>query len=168
MEKYLKKGSMLLVIILLVMAFGALVQYQEAYAKSKTIERVAYNEVMKYKNTVYCASPAGIYKVKLRNGKMKKKTCLTKEAYEPYAMRKKGKCIYYIDGSNGTQCTFARVGIKTHKVKYLADGASDFAYAIKGKKIYYSADDYDGVTYKHRVMKLNGKNKKFYKSVFRN
>ncbi len=160
--RHFRKVTVILAVLLLAVIFGMAVQSQEAYA-AKKISRVAYDQVMKYKNTAYCAGCAGIFKVKLRNGKPKKITRIMEEEEcydEDYsfviAMRKKGKYIYYIERTNGASTRLLRVGIKSHKKKLLEYFCT--AYAIKGKKLYYTIED-DFKT-AHRVMKLNGKGKK--------
>ena len=157
----LVKAQVLLAAVLLTMAVGMALQSQDVYAK--TIKRVAYNGVMKYKGTAYCASCAGIYKVKIRNGKVVSKTCLMKEkvCYGPYSlagsMRKKGGYVYYVEGTNGTVSYLKRVGIRSHKSQLLSNYT--FAYAIKGKKLYYSVEK-DWTSTAHKVMTLSGKHKK--------
>ena len=157
----LVKAQVLLAAVLLTLAVGMALQGQNVYAK--TIKRVAYNGVMKYKSTAYCASCAGIYKVKIRNGRLVSKTCLMKEevCYGPYSlagsMRKKGGYVYYVEGTNGTTSYLKRAGIRSHKAQLLSNYT--FAYAIKGKKLYYSVEkDWDSIS--HKVMTLSGKHKK--------
>ena len=143
-----------------------------AHAASGTVKMTTYDEVIKIKNTVYCAGAKGIYKVKLKNGKVKSKKLIVKAAnplFGPYTyigeMKKKGNYIYYMHASEGTLWTLLRVNIKTGKEKTLISFNEQkyFGYVIKNKKIYY--DDQDGsdeYNIKANVysMKLNGTGKK--------
>lgn len=160
--RVVKAVASITILAMILLAAAMTAENQETYAASKKITRRAYDRVMKYKNTAYCAGCAGIYKVKLKNGKpvkithiMKEQACYGVYAF-PGAMRKKGKYIYYIEKTNGASSYLKRVGIRSHKDKILAHFATE--YAISGKKIYYTEDDDYSVS--HKVMKLSGKGKK--------
>ena len=128
---------------------------QPASAATKSMK--VYNQTIKIKTYVYCTDEQNVFRVSLKNGQVK---MLTANSYNSertiYAMKSKGKYIYFIDGSDHmTGATIMRVKKSTaHSNRTLAhtDGLS--AYAISKSKIYYHSDD------GKRVMKLNGKSKK--------
>lgn len=132
-----------------------------------TVKMTTYDQVYKTKNTVYCIGAAGIYKVTVKNGKVKKVKKIYKETecYGDYrcadSMKKKGGYLYFIimsDSSAGGGIN--RVNIKTTKEKCLSGFVNCLdGYAIKDKKIYYRYEDDNGKM-KTMSMSLNGKNKK--------
>ena len=143
-----------------------------AHAAGGTVKMTTYNQVIKVKNTVYCAGAKGIYKVKLKNGKVKTKKLIVKAANPLFGaytyvghMKKKGGYIYYTHGSEGTLWNFNRVNIKSGKKKHLADTGEQkyYGYVIKNKKIYFDyqdgSDDYE-IKANVISMKLNGSSKK--------
>ena len=91
-----------------------------------------YDYVLKSGNYAYCAvSNDAIYKVNL---KTKKVTCLTKVTEVVYAMKKKGRYLYYIESTMGGY-RFNRVNVKSGKRQRLG---RYYEYVISGTKIYYN------------------------------
>ena len=134
--------AMLMAVILLVVFAPATV-----FATSDSVSLTGYDQVIKKKNTIYCAGTGGIYKVILKNGKVKSKKRIVKNectfAPESYqcAMRLKGKYLYFLSGGEGTGGSLCRIKLSGGKVKRLATNIplsdQNFKYAIKGSKIYY-------------------------------
>ena len=137
-----------------------------AFASSNTVKMTTY-DVFKNGNTVYCPSAGnGIYKVTVKNGKVKKIKWLRRSDFVQGnysyigSMKKKGNYLYYVEFSEGTYCTFNRINLKTGKTKQLAENGTD--YAFKNKKIYvemWEFDDYSDYAY-YMSMKLDGTSKK--------
>ena len=130
---------------------------------ASSVKMTAYDQVLKSGSNVYCAGGEGLYKVKVKNGKVVSKKLLDKAetfgAYSYYSgMKKKGKYIYVQSSSEGTIFGLIRVRITDGKVKVLSsqNDKGQIDYVIKKSKIYYKGH-YGG---KKKVMKLNGKNKK--------
>ena len=133
-----------------------------SFASSKTVKMTAY-EVLKSGNTVYCPAPGdGIYKVTVKNGKVKKVKWLIKSEFAmgDYSyiggLKKKGNYLYYIAGSEGTYSSLCRVNLKTRKHKVVAEYGTD--YAFKKNRIYvamFEAGDEEDYVY-YRSMKLDG------------
>lgn len=139
-----------------------------AFAASK-VKMKTYNEVIKSKNTVYCAGSAGIYKAKVKKGKVK--SCrLIYRGPRPVSgsgyvdgMKKKDKYLYFrqMPVSSGEYQLYRITTSGKHK-KWLANTGW---YAIKKKKLYtteYKEDptgmrDFFVCYYK---MNLNGTKKK--------
>lgn len=147
---------------LMVMAVALAFMPAGSFAASKTIKSTFYNQVIKDGNTAYCAGAGGIYKVRLKNGKVKSSKLVHEDpATGPYSyvssMKKKGNYIYFNSATEGTVDYLMRIKATGGKAKTLLTSNTDAwvdAVAIKGKKIYYK---YNG---KNRVMSLNGKDKK--------
>ena len=148
---------------IMVLAIAVAFMPANTFAASKTATMKAYDQVIKSGNTVYCAGAEGLYKVKVKKGKVVSKKVISRAesfgAYSYYSgMKKKGSYIYAQVSTEGTPYYIDR--IKTSSGAYTtlasANDQGPIDYAIKGKKIYYKA--YDSST--KRVMKLNGKNKK--------
>lgn len=163
----MKRKSAIKKLAACVMAMAIAVSFMpaSAFAASKTVSMTAYNQVYKTGSTYYCAGASGIYKVKVKNGKVKSKKRIVKNDWVggPYSyydgMKKKGKYLYYRVGSEGTWGTVNRVKLSGGKEKELAITGYHGDYAIKGKKIYFDKmDDEENVM--KRVMKLNGTDKK--------
>lgn len=162
-------------IIAVLMAVMLLAVFAPAtvFATSDSVYMTGYDQVIKKKNTVYCAGTGGIYRVILKNGKVKSKKRIVKNEYafapKSYqcAMRLKGNYLYFLSGGEGTGGSLCRVRSSGGKVKRLATNIplSDqyFKYAIKGTKIYYYTykldEDYNIAGIARRMMSLNGKNK---------
>ena len=129
------------------------------FAASKNVKMKVFKYVIKSGNTVYCSGGAGgIYKVTLKNGKVKKTKRLVKHYSWLAGMKKKGKYIYYVEGSAGTTRTLARVNIDTGKRKALIGSAGyDIEYVIKNKKLYVRVGSFYSEKAVNKVMKLNGK-----------
>lgn len=173
---YLKKSISILLAVA-VFFTCAIFTTVEANAASPGALKTTTYEVIKKGNTVYCATGAGIYKVKIKNKKAVSKKCLVKvKLYDnrvPGRMKLKGGYLY---------CTFlypvgeymCRIDLKTDKEEELfvpgeglfkdSMGVSVLAYAFKGKKLYTkieydngTLDDYQTGTF---VSKLNGKSLK--------
>lgn len=131
-----------------------------AFAASKAKSTV-YDQVYKTGSTVYCVGAKGIYKVKVKKGKLKSSKLIYRynddEVYYEdghlFALKKKGSYIYFLNVSNGSSVKLWRVKTSGKNKKCLAEADT---YVIKGSKIYY--EDFDAN--KKRVMKLNGKSKK--------
>lgn len=148
---------------IMVLAIAVAFMPANTFAASKTAKMKAYDQVIKSGNTVYCAGAEGLYKVKVKNGKVVSKKVISQaETFGTYSyysgMKKKGGYIYLQVSTEGTPFYLDRIKTSSGACKKLA-GANDqgeISYAIKGKKIYYKA--YDSKT--GRVMKLNGKDKK--------
>ena len=136
-----------------------------AFAASK-VKMTTYDQVYKTGNTVYCAGAGNtIYKVKVKNGKVKSKKQLRKKDFwcmgdytYVNAMKKKGNYLYFRLWTEGSISYLARINISTGKDKILMTNSVD--YAIKGKKIYASFEDEETGKVSYNVMKLNGKSKK--------
>ena len=146
---------------ILVLAVAVAFMPVSAFAASSA-KMTAYDQVVKSGNNVYCAGAEGLYKVKVKKGKVVSKKILVRaESFGAYSyfsgMKKKGKYIYMQTSTEGTPIYLDRVKIKTGKIKTLAS-ANDLGgvdYAIKNGKIYYKFE-----RGKKKVMKLNGKNNK--------
>ena len=147
---------LVLVLTVIVVAFLPLT----ASAASRTMK--VYDEVLKEGKYVYCISEAGIYKVNVRNGNKKtlEKKDSTYTGTFPEAMKKKGKWLYYMaDGPIGTG--LYRVNVNNARDVELVEPDGEHwveRYMISGNRIYYTWGS------KYRVMKLNGKNKKYTKT----
>jgi len=139
----------------------------EVFAASpKTKKMTAYDDVIKVGKTAYCATVAGIYKVNLRTGKSKRLT-KTSENYMPFAMKKKGKYIYYLEVGPNTQKLYRiKTNGKNKKLLYkVAYYSAVDRYAISKNKIYLIYNKDGSKKAKRIVMKLNGKGKKSTKIV---
>ena len=161
-----------IIAVLIAVAFLAVFTPMTSFASSGSVKMTGYDQVIKKGNTVYCAGTKGIYKVILKNGKVKsKKRLITLEnifSPESYlsAMKLKGKYLYYLASSEGTGGAIERVKTTGGKSKLLATvplWGDYFVYAIKGSKIYYYKikydNDYNVVGTPKSVMSVNGKNK---------
>ena len=137
-----------------------------SFAATEYVKMTTYT-VLKAGNTVYCPSAGdGIYKVTVKNGKVRKVKWLKKSGFVMgdysynNSLKKKGNYLYYIMWSEGTYCTLHRINLNTGKDKLIAVNATD--YAFKDSKIYAEiwkfTDDDQYVVY--RSMKLNGNSKK--------
>ena len=153
--------------IALVMAVLVAVAFMPAMSfAAKTVKMTDYSDVYKSGKTAYCAGDAGLYKVTLKKGKVKKVKRLVKMGEYGWVMslKKKGKYIYFVEGTNGTVSYICRVKTSGGKAKSLGGGNEMQDYAISGNKIYYSYLDYNDRTDEeyvaYRQMKLNGKGKK--------
>ena len=155
------KGLAFALILVVAVVFSFAVPAESVSAASKTKKMTVYY-CIKSKSTVYCSNANHIFKVNL---KTKKVTILTGGKCYPGNLKLKGKYLYYQDiqqgfDENGYAGYLYRINVKTKAKKKLA-GATD--YAIKGKKIYVTADKIKGdnsIKTTKRVMKLNGKSKK--------
>lgn len=161
-----------IVAALLAVMFLAVFAPMTAFASSGSVKMTGYDQVIKKGNTVYCAGVGGIYKVTLKNGKVKSKKHLWKnectfvpESYE-CAMCLNGKYLYYLSGGEGTGGALYRVKTSGGEPQLLASVPSSddkFVYAIKKSKIYYYKfnydEDYNIIGTSGSVMNLNGKNK---------
>ncbi|MBQ9155514.1 MAG: hypothetical protein IJ137_01890 [Eubacterium sp.] len=157
------KKKLLLMFAFVLMA-GFVSMNTDAAAKKMT----AY-KVIKSGNTVYCTgdgSSMGIYKVNLKNGKVKRlvKNPLNGD-YGDYwfsCMAKKGNYLYYYCNQSA-DIDLRRVNIKTGKSKVLCSkgsGALEMkGYVLSGSRIYYRCSKNYGPK-KSYVMKNNGKAKK--------
>ena len=152
-----------------------------------TVSMTVYDQVIKSGNTVYCIGAKGIYKVKLRKGRVRSVKLLTKDPYwfefpSLRHMKKKGKYLYFMFGSSGAYGPYQyvesieRVSVRGGKAKILAKVGDQryFGYVIKGSHIYYdkavffgdSYFDENGVIHPNvKSMALNGKKKKSSPSV---
>lgn len=158
-------------IITILIAFAVAVSFMPTFAHAASkVKMTAYDQVVKSGNTVYCAGEGNtIYKVKLKNGRVKSKKRLVKGdwAMGDYSyiqkMKKRGNYLYYVVGTEGTMWYFYRVNVKSGKKKELAVNATH--YVIKKKKIYAEFYNEEGDTpweyaLLYKTMKLNGKGKK--------
>lgn len=137
---------------------------------ASTAKMTAFNQVYKTKNIAYCAGVGGVYKVTLKNGKVKKVKKLFKGKVIDYdygcaeAMKKKGDYLYFMARNESAPGgRIYRVNVKTGKKKALTGFVYYLVgYVIKDKKIYYSYDVADDDAFYEEVksMSLNGKNKK--------
>ena len=147
----MKRFCMILVALMVAVMFFP----QPASAATKSMK--VYNQTIKIKTYVYCTDEQNVFRISLKNGQVK---MLTANSYNSertiYAMKSKGKYIYFIDGSDYmTGATIMRVKKSTaHSNRTLAHTDGLIAYAISKSKIYYRSDD------GKRVMKLNGKSNK--------
>ena len=147
------------------MPFGA--GADEVYAGSGTISMTTYSQVIKSGKTVYCAGAKGIYKVKLKNGKVKSKKCIFKygEVFsaDSYVgnMALVGKSIYFSEFTNGSVAYIYKVGTDGKGRKNLATQEDYADFVISGDKIYYETavwdDDYDDPLVYTEVITLDGK-----------
>ena len=156
----MKKARSKVLAGLLTLAVAISFMPSTAFAASKSMK--AYDEVIKDGNTVYCCTYGGIYKVKLKNGRISSGKRLvqggvTEHCY-PTDMKKKGKYIYYMAYSDGNWSQLCRVKTSSGKIKSLADGMLT-DYAISGSRIYYRYESDTGKV-RSRVMTLSGKSKK--------
>lgn len=169
----LTRPAFVILSLIITLAFMPLISDDfTAHAAGGTVSSTTYNEVIKSGNTVYCAGAKGIYKVKLKKGKVKSKKLIAKAA-NPLAgaytyvghMKKKGGYIYYLHSSEGTLFSLNRVNIKSKKRQFLLSTNDQryFGYVLKGKKIYIDyqdgSDDYN-IRPNVISMKLNGSGKK--------
>ena len=151
-----------LVLVLLSLVIAVAFMPASAFASSKTM--TAYDQVIKSGNTAYCMTSAGIYKVKLKNHKVKSKKKIFKaNSEEPMygkAMKKvKGYLYFKVEGPVGA--FLVRVKTSGGKGKYLLNPDPDWClddYVISGGKIYYKLEGMKSNKYKK--MKLNGAAKK--------
>ena len=134
-----------------------------ATTQAKKVKMTVYNDVLKDGNTVYCSGMKGIYKVKLKKGKVKSVKVLVKERFVTDYMKKTGNYLYY--GSDYAEVVgLNRVNISSGKIQIIGerDGylwLDYWAYAIKGKKLYITYTDLED-RIRTEVMKLNGKSRK--------
>ncbi len=159
---------------MLVLAVAVALMPLTACAASKVIIKT-YDEVFKIKNVAYCAGAAGLYKVKLKKGKVKNATLIYKcsEAEGCYSslgsMKKKGKYIYFITGENESKLQLYRVKTNGKSKKHITNTGW---YVIKGKKLYTTEYEPD-MTYStdfivhYYKMTLTGKKKKETKTKVR-
>ncbi len=154
------KSMFLITIMVIAIAFSFTVPVESVSAASKTKKMAVYS-CIKSGDTVYCSNDHRIFKVDLGTEKV---TVLTGGKGYPNRLKLKGKYLYYRDSyqgfdKNGYSGYVYRIHVKTKAKKKLA-GAT--AYAIKGKKLYATAERLMGNKLKtqKRVMKLNGKSKK--------
>ena len=160
---------------MLVLAVAVAFMPTSAFAASK-VKMKTYNEVIKSKNTAYCAGAAGLYKVKLKKGKVKSKKLIFKgpKVDACYAsvekMKKKGKYIYFVTGENNSdELMLFRVKTNGKSKKHITNTGW---YVIKGKKLYTTEYEPD-ITYStdfivhYYKMTLTGKKKKETKTKVR-
>ena len=151
-----KKIISCILVLAVAVAFMPTMAFAASHVKMKV-----YDEVYKTGNTIYAAGAQGIYKVTVKKG-VKKKSKLIYHFSDDvtyfddghvFAMKKKGKYIYFLESSTGTAMILHRIKTngKSHKRYCQVDN-----YVIKGKKIYFE----DFIVDKKYVMKLNGKSKK--------
>ena len=167
----LKKIASVVLAMAVFFSFTLAMTAEANAASSGTLKSTVYTGVIKNGNTVYCSTSAGIYKVKLKNQKVVKKTRLVK-SYENNVvntMKLKGNYLYYT-------CFYPvgeymnRVNVKTGKEEEIFGpykgrfkkcmSVSVLSYAFKGKKLYARINygDGDEKDYKKTfVSKLNGK-----------
>ena len=154
-----------ILICLMVIATAVAFMPTSTFAATNKVKMTSYT-VYKTGNTVYCAGDSGIYKVKIKNGKVKskKKLVTTGPHYYVYNLNKKGDYLYFMRYTEGTPGYVCRVKTTGGSVKVLASMTEVGDFAIKGNKIYYSYGDWDERTDREivvkKVMNLNGKNKK--------
>lgn len=154
-----------ILICLMVIATAVAFMPTSTFAATNKAKMTSYT-VYKTGDTVYCAGDSGIYRVKIKNGKVKSKKKLVTTGPHSYVynLKKKGNYLYYMRYTEGTPAYICRVKTSGGKAKVLArlEEAGDFA--IKNNKIYYSYYDWNYKTNKEivvkKVMNLNGKNKK--------
>lgn len=156
----LKRGRMLVCVMIPVLIIGVsmvmILQTEKSYAGEKKM--TCYNEILVSGNYAYC-NDFGIYKVNLKNGKVK--TLRTENQcfdYEIWGMKKKGNYLYFLETDYSdypdNPTYLSRVNVKNKKYDFLDSFINE--YAIKGNKIYY----YDELLEKYYVTNLNGKNKR--------
>lgn len=165
--------------IALITAFITAIAFMPSPAYAQTAKQTKMYEVYKVKNTVYCCGDTGLYKLKVKSGKVVSKTRLVKaDQYSPiFQLHKKGKYIYYLAGTSGTTSYICRVKIKTKKRQTLANlGDYGNGFSIDGKWIYYAKSnpkfdesefDYDYLSEEELIaqsqikmrMRLNGNDK---------
>ncbi len=139
-----------------------------AFAASK-VRMTVYDQVIKSGNYVYCpAEGDGFYKVRMQEDEVVQdgvqrlvRTHFVRGGYTyNMHMKKMGKYLYYIEGSEGTYYKLRRVNLTTGKRQMVANYGTE--YAIRGHKIYaqISKDNWEDSYTRYRVMKMDGKNKK--------
>lgn len=174
----MRKKSILIITVLVLtitlLPAGAFADSALKKSNSRAISMTVYDDVIKSGNTLYCNTAAGIYKVKVRNGKVRSKKLLVEgpgieDSY--INMKLKGKYLYFIVRDVENREKLWRVKTSTGRVQVLTkwiygedmDPPGSLAYVIKGQKIYYRWNaPWDAkAPYKSNVvMKLNGKGKK--------
>ena len=132
-------------------------------------EMTTYDQVIKNGNTVYCAGAAGIYKAKVKGGKLKSKKLFYKTygsfgAYSHIsAMSLNRDSIYFIEGTEGTLSSIMRKNTDGTGKGTLLDSVHETSgYAISDDTIYYDTvyyDDYDEPHLINMRMALNGSSK---------
>lgn len=129
-----------LISALLVFVFTVALMPLSVAEATDTVGRKTYDEVIKCKNTVYCSTYSGIYKVKLKNNKPVKKTRLVKFSSGCGAMYmiKKGKYIYYLRVGTAAGGNVYRVNVNNGKKKKLTGYLDEGNYTIVNNKLYYS------------------------------
>lgn len=168
---HMKKGVSILLVMTVFFTF-TLAMTAEVNAATVTRSAKVYSDVIKKGNTVYCATEAGIYKVKLKNKKVVSSKRLVK-AYENVIqenMKIKGNYLYYTEIYPIGE-TLNRINLKTGKDEEIfvpgkgrfknSDSVQVISYAFKGTKLYAKVYFDNASTYKEYtrtfVSKLNGK-----------
>lgn len=152
---------------ILVLSFVIAVAFVPAYAFADTAPAMkAYDQVLKSGSTVYCGGAAGIYKVKVKKGKVKSKKLIYK-SYAPFdnysyigSMYKKGKYIYFMLWTEGTLCYLKRVSTSGKSKKLASLEESCYGYSIGGNRIFYDTYDWDRDAPSFMEMNLDGTGKK--------
>ena len=160
---------------MLVLAVAVAFMPTAAFAAHK-VKMKTYNDVLKSKNTVYCAGAAGLYKVKLKKGKVKSKKLIFRGpdvdgCYSNVGkMKKKGKYIYFVSGENNSdEAMLFRIKTNGKSKKHITNTGW---YVIKGKKLYTTEYEPDPTYYRDFIvhyykMTLTGKKKKETKTKVR-
>ncbi len=132
-------------------------------AASGTVKSKLYSEVIKSGKYVYCTDGHSIYRVNIKNNKVKR---LVKEPIAlDITMKLHKGYIYYMWSGEADYSDLCRVKAKGGGKKTLATDVEGIRnFAIKGKRIYYAhynGDDPDNPKKVYdRNKTLNGKNKK--------
>ena len=159
-EKSIRITALTLCLIVAVTFMPGLSNASRASAASSYTKKMTkYDQVIKKGSTVYCCDGFRIYKVNLKTGKVKK---LTKVYDMLHGMKLYKGYIYYEDWGNGTGNDIRRVKKNGKGNKEICFQNCTDKYAIKGSKIYYEyeVDEWTNES-TVKVMKLNGKSKKY-------
>ncbi|MBR2674888.1 MAG: hypothetical protein IKE52_05480 [Mogibacterium sp.] len=135
------------------------------------LRSTVYTDVVKKGSTAYCVGSSGLYKVKLKKGRVKSvKRMIKFDRYEKaWYINKKGKYIYLQWYGMAPGGSLGRINIKTGKKNYYGWTYESNGFVIVGNRIYY--DTHHDAEYKNgRLIKdhywectsetLNGKDKK--------
>ena len=123
------------VLLILTLLFGSFTTV--SFGASGTKKMITY-DVIKSKSNVYCATPLGVYKVNLKNKKVK--WLFKVDAYEStinggaYAMRMNKGYLYFLRDASMAARVY-RIKVPNGKVKQLFPNYGVWNYAIRKGKI---------------------------------
>lgn len=138
-------------IIIMTMLLGC---STSSFASSKTKSMNVYNDAYKIGSTVYCCDDYSIYKVNLNTKSVKKLTSPSVSGVGK--MKPYGNYVYFVEWSEGTSNSIARVKKAGGSYKSLTSMQEDDRYAISKYRIYYKTMSYYSDRIVSRSMKLDG------------